>query len=253
MDLIRIAAVSYLNTKPFLFGLENSAIKKEIELTCFTPAECADRLINNEADIGLIPVAAIPKIKGAEIISDYCIGSNGPVNSVLLLSEQPIEKIKTVMLDYQSRTSVQLVKVLFKYHWKLSPEFTGSEVNFENLIKDQTAAVVIGDRALKIKEQFKFCYDLSQAWFELTGLPFVFACWISNKKIPADFIEKFNQALATGVNNIEAVVENLKLQTDFYSETFRYLKESIDYNFDANKKTALQLFYEYSNELGIGN
>ena len=108
----KVSAVSYLNTIPFIYGLKNSPIFDQIELSLDYPALCADKLLNNQVDIGLIPVATIPKIKNAQIISDYCIGSDGKVDTVCLYSNVPILEIESIALDYQSRTSIELLKLL---------------------------------------------------------------------------------------------------------------------------------------------
>ena len=91
---IRIGAVSYLNTKPLIYGLEQGMMKDEIELVVDYPSRIASQLINNEIDAGLVPVAIIPHLKEYYIISDYCIGCDGEVASVCLFSEVPIQQVK---------------------------------------------------------------------------------------------------------------------------------------------------------------
>src|SRR5665213_3010681 len=98
--MIRISAVSYLNTKPFLYGLELAHIP-DVEISLDNPAECARKLIENEVDLGLVPVAIIPLLKEAHILPGFCIGADGAVESVKLYSHVPLEKIKTILLDYQ--------------------------------------------------------------------------------------------------------------------------------------------------------
>src|SRR5580692_5951925 len=116
---IRVGAVSYLNTKPLLYGIERASLISDIELVIDYPSRIAAMLLKGEIDIGLVPVAVIPEMAAFYINGDYCIGSDGPVASVCLFSEVPVERIETVLLDYQSKTSVQLAKVLLKNHWKV--------------------------------------------------------------------------------------------------------------------------------------
>src|SRR6185369_11597556 len=113
------------------------------------------------------------------IISDYCIGADGDVGSVLLLSDVPMSEIKNVLLDYQSRTSVTLAQVLADKYWRIKPRWTDAKENYERDIKGTTAGVVIGDRTFALKNKFKYTYDLSGEWKIFTGLPFVFACWVA--------------------------------------------------------------------------
>ena len=130
------------------------------------------------------------------------MAADGNVASVCLFSEVEINKIEKVLLDYQSKTSVALCKVLMKNYWKKDVLFEDAKGDFAKEIKKNTAAVLIGDRALQQRKTSKYIYDLGGAWKAMTGLPFVFAAWISNKKLPEDFIELFNQKNAEGINNI---------------------------------------------------
>jgi chorismate dehydratase len=118
---VKVAAVSYLNTKPLLYGFRDHQVMKMIDLSMDYPAKIAQQLIDGEVDVALVPVAVIPKLKEHHIISDFCIGAEGPVASVCLFSEVPLHEIKRIYLDYQSRSSVALLKVLVRDHWKLRP------------------------------------------------------------------------------------------------------------------------------------
>src|SRR6185436_13549106 len=145
-DMIKISCVRYLNSQPFVYGLKNNSIINDIELSLDTPSDCAEKLLNGTVDIGLIPVAVIPALKESHIISDYCIGADGKVETVLLLSDVPLNEIKNVLLDYQSRTSVLLVRILADKFWKISPQWIDGENDFEKRISGTTAGLVIGDR-----------------------------------------------------------------------------------------------------------
>ena len=186
--MLKISAVSYLNTVPFIHGLKQSVLIHSIGLQLDYPSICADKLINGIVDLALVPVAVIPKLLQAHIISDYCIGANGAVDTVCLYSDVPITEIESIALDYQSRTSVALLKILLKEYWQLNPELKKADVGFEENIKGKHAALVIGDRAFALNDKHAYIYDLSAIWKEMTGLPFVFAAWVANKKLPQDFI-----------------------------------------------------------------
>lgn len=235
---IKISLVSYNNTLPFLYGLQNSRIIEKIDLSPDYPAICADKLIKNEVDIGLIPVAVLPELKDYRIISDYCIGAEGEVASVLLLSDCELESIKKIHLDYQSRTSVKLVKILAGEYWKINPGWKNTKQDFEKKTGKNEAAVIIGDRAFKYRNNFKFSYDLSAEWKKYTGLPFVFAVWAANKSLDENFIAEFDKSLKSGIENIDKVVKNYSSEIDLY----KYLSQNIDYDFNERKKQALNLF-----------
>ncbi|RAJ79309.1 chorismate dehydratase [Chitinophaga dinghuensis] len=239
---VKVAAVSYLNTKPLLYGFRNHPVMDMMELSMDYPAKIAQQLIDGDVDVALVPVAIIPKLKEYHIIADYCIGAEGPVASVCLYSEVPLHDIKRIYLDYQSRTSVALLKVLVKDYWKLDVEFVATNGDYESNIKGTDAGLVIGDRALKQRKISPFIYDLSEHWMRFTSLPFVFAAWISNKPLPADFITAFNNATGIGMGNIPAVVaEN---PYDVYDLTTYYV-QNISYPLTPAKRQGMQKFLGY--------
>lgn len=246
MDKIRISAVRYANTYPFIYGLSESGFENKAIIQTDHPSECASKLISGKADLGLVPVGALPLIKNYNIVSDYCIGANGYVRTVQLLSNSPFEEIKKVFLDYRSRTSVNLVKVLAKNKWgkQFCWESTSDSFDFLNL-KDGEGTVLIGDQCFEFENSFRYRYDLAFEWKEFTGLPFVFACWTANRIINDNFITDFNTALRKGVDNIDAVVECYGNFGIIKGDILRtYLKENIDYDFNEEKKSALNLFLE---------
>ena len=218
----------------------------EIELSLDTPFVCAEKLLNEKADIGLVPVAIIPELQESHIISDFCIGADGTVETVLLLSDVPLEKINCVLLDYQSRTSVLLLKILAEKFWKISPQRINTEIDFEKNIKDKTAGLVIGDRTFALKKKFRYVYDLAEEWKIFTGLPFVFACWVSNKKLDKDFISRFNSALESGIKNIPLVASQYP-SNGF--DALDYLTKKVSYDFDERKKQAMKYFLQLVQEL----
>ncbi|HUM52019.1 MAG TPA: menaquinone biosynthesis protein [Chitinophagales bacterium] len=240
--MYKVSAVSYLNTKPFLHGLETASIKKKIKLSLDIPTLVAQKLLTGEADIGLVPIAIIPQLKNPQIISPFCIGANGKVKTVSLFSNVPIEEINTVYLDYQSRTSVLLVQVLFKEFWKLDVTFLPAFEGYENAIKNNIAAVIIGDRAIASLGQFNYEYDLAEAWKQHTGLPFVFAAWVSNKEIDFDFLDDFNAALQIGWSNRNQILDQYKKYNSPYFSVKEYWNTNIQYQLDNDKKQALELF-----------
>jgi chorismate dehydratase len=238
---IRVGAVSYLNTKPLLYGIENSPVFEEISLITEFPARIADKLLTDEIDIGLVPVAIIPQMKEYHINTRFCIGCEGPVASVCLFSEVPIQEVKTVILDNQSRTSVLLAEILFEKYWKQKPVFVESGPDFLRHIKGNTAAVIIGDRALRQRSVSAYFYDLGEAWKQMTGLPFVFAAWISNKALDPLWVERFDNANAYGVQNIPLVLEQI---TESFFDFKKYFTSYLSYQFDEGKKKGLNLFLQ---------
>ena len=237
----RIGAVSYLNTRPLLLGLEQSGLMPKIELVKAYPAKIAQDLIDGTIDMGLVPVAITPLLKEAHFVSKYCIGAEGPVASVCIFSQVPMEQIEKVYLDYQSRTSVQLARILLEQFWKKEVEFIKAEEGYISQIEGTTAGVIIGDRALAARPGFTYIYDLAEAWIAHTGMPFVFATWIANKPIPAEFMEAFDMANAYGLKHVDEVIAGIPLSEQVY-DLHKYYTENISYNLTAEKRKGLDLF-----------
>ena len=231
--------MSYLNTKPLIYGFEKGMMKEEVVLVMDYPANISSMLIKDEIDIGLVPVAILPALKEYHIISDYCIACDGEVASVCLFSEVPVNEIQTILLDYQSKTSVALLKILLKEHWNIEPKLVDAEQGYELSIYGTTAGLVIGDRALEQRNRSKYCYDLGQAWKDLTGFPFVFAVWVSNKSMDKQFIEKFNMTNDLGITNIEEVI---KLSNFLSFDLKLYYTKYIKYIIDNKKQNGLNEF-----------
>ncbi len=210
-----------------------------MDLVVDYPAQLAKRLQEGTIDLALLPVAAIPQISGARIISDYGIATDGNVVSVALFSQVPIEEITSVFLDYQSRTSVRLAQLLLQHYWKKEVEFKPANEHFIEYINGTQAGVIIGDRALQQLNNFEYVYDLSAAWKSYTGLDFIFAAWVANKGLPGNFIQDFNAANEAGLNALDTVIS----QNPFpWYDLNTYYTENIKFLLDDNKKAGMDRF-----------
>jgi len=242
-EKITVTAVSYLNTKPFLYGLLQSPVADRIDLQLDMPSVCAEKLSRGDAQLGLVPVAVIPQLERPKLVSRFCIGCDGPVRTVCVYSEQPLSELETLYLDYQSRTSVRLLQILLKDHWDLSPTLLPAQPGFEARIGGKTGALVIGDRCIDLEKRHTYRYDLGQAWKEHTGLPFVFAAWVTTAPMDPEFEREFNAALEKGINDIPNLVYILP-QPAGHFDLKEYLTENIQYQLDTAKRSALNRFLQ---------
>ena len=243
---IKVGIVSYLNTRPLIYGLKLPPIADEIELIEDTPSRLAELLVNNAIDIGLVPVAVIPQLKEYFISSDYCIGTETEVASVCLFSEVPLNEITKVYLDYQSLSSVALLKWLMKEYWNIDPGIIQtSDDDYRKKIGGTTAGLVIGDRAFEQRKISTFIYDLASEWRSITGLPFVFAAWISNRSLPGSFIQRFNEANATGLSHIDEIVS---AQNFDLFDLKKYYTLHLSYVLDERKRKGMELFLQVIRE-----
>jgi chorismate dehydratase len=154
-----------------------------------------------------------------------------------------MDQIEKVYLDYQSRTSVALAKILFKQHWNKEVEFLIATEGYINEISGTTAGIIIGDRALASLDRFEHIFDLGLAWKACTGLPFVFAAWVANKPIPAAFMEAFDVANGYGLKHLNEVISLIPANEQVY-DLHKYYTENISYELTPEKRKGLERFLE---------
>ncbi|MEE4198121.1 MAG: menaquinone biosynthesis protein [Bacteroidales bacterium] len=249
MHKIKISAVSYTNTYPFIFGIENNDIIHAIDLSKDIPSVCAQKLIGNKVDIGLVPVAILPELSYHEIIADYCIGATNKVRSVILGAFQPLEKIKKIYLDFHSRSSVMLSRVLARNFWKINVEWAKTTEGFIERIHSDEAAVIIGDKALEAETRFPYVYDLAEEWIKFTQLPFVFAAWVANKPIDSAFKKAFNLALQYGLNHLDDMLKAYDVSyLPKHIDAKTYLEKNIDFPLDEQKRKGMKLFLQLAKD-----
>ena len=258
-ESLRIASVPFYNAWPLTRFLDEEL--PQAELFSMYPSAMREAFANGQIDVALLPVAEITNISGAEIIADACIGSYGAVQSVLLVSKIPLEKIRTLALDSASRTSVTLAKIMLQRFYSIEPEYVPLDFGQSLNRCRADALVVIGDRALAFDPSghWKFRYDLGQWWYEKTGLPFVFAAWVG---VPGELKKKYELAAISeglahsrdrGVALIDRIVDEKIRQ--FKSDGMEplvgadklidYLKNSIQYFLDDEYRKGLALFREF--------
>lgn len=243
MRKLKVTAVSYLNTKPLLYGLLQSPVAQQIDLKLEIPSACARRLREGDADLGLVPVAVIPELDTPRLISDYCIGTAGAVKTVALFSEKPLEEVEELYLDHHSRTSVELTKLLLRDYWKVSPRLIPAADGYIDALGGACAGLVIGDRTIGLEARFPYVYDLGEAWLRHTGLPFVFAAWVSNRPLDPGFEREFSQALRAGVEQIPQLMYLLPSPHPSF-DLEEYFTRYISYELDEKKREALGRFLE---------
>lgn len=246
---IRVGAVSYLNTKPFIYGLSRPEAAERVALTLDYPANLVKMLSSGQIDVGLVPVGALPLLKNHQILSEYGIATSGTVASVAVFSEVPMEQIENIILDYQSRTSVLLCRLLFKEHWKKKVRFIeAKDESYLDQIGGNTAGLIIGDRALMNRSRFAHIFDLGEGWKEMTGLPFVFAVWVAGQSWDKNDEPFFSNAIASGLEKIDEIADNH--QVGFY-DLRHYFMQNIQFKLDEKMKQSIELFLEKVEQLAI--
>lgn len=250
---IRIGAVPFLNTKPLIYSLLNSApSNEEIDLSVHVPSRLADLLKAGSIDVGLIPIIEYFRAVGEthpssyRIIPDISISSYGAVRSIQLLSRVPIPEIQSVGLDTSSRTSHALLRIVLTEKYDLQPTFSALPPSIELQSADTDAVLRIGDSALRQLDTAPYSVDLGAEWDELTGLPFVYACWVARRNIDLGKVTQILQeAKELSVQQIPEIVrveaEAMGLPAALCSD---YLTKRIFYDLGDSEIAGLNRFYE---------
>lgn len=232
-----------------MYGINKSKISGNIDLTLDIPSKIAAKLAYDQTDIGLVPVAGLEDLNNYKIISNYCIGAVGKVRTVVLSSQVPIEYIDTILMDYQSRSSVLLTKILAKFYWRKNFDWKNTCAGFDQKsVKGTTAGIIIGDRVFDAEKKYLYNYDLSEEWFKFTRLPFVFAVWAATKNVSEQFESDFNTALEFGLENISEIA---RMELFNYPEVdiYDYFKRNISFPLDNLKKEGMKKFLELAKKL----
>lgn len=226
----RLALVEYLNTFPFSEGLRLNGFETMHEVHRVTPSMCAQLFEERKVDISLCPIGALRDMPDYKICGKYCIGADGEVGTVELLSQVPIEQITKVRLDDHSRTSNVLLQILAEHFWKKDWSYF-----FENG-EDAESCLMIGDKVFQHKNDFAYFYDLAEAWKSMTGLPMVFALWIAGPDVPQHVIDDIDAAFELGMN----AIKNGNTTLEAWEKD--YLLNCISYPLDEGKLAALKLY-----------
>ena len=252
MNRLRIGAVSYLNTKPLVYGLESCA--DQSELIFDLPSRLADRLAAGDLDVALIPSIEAILDPSYIVVSDACIGCQGPVWSVKLLSRVAPEKIKTLALDEGSRTSRVLGRIFLQKQFGVSPDLTPLKMADDWQQTETDAVLIIGDRAMADDPpQFPFVWDLGEAWHQWTGLPFVFAVWAARTQESLERLDgMLSKARDQGIANVDEIVAanagRYRLTAD---QCKQYLQQNLHFHLGDAEKQGLDLYFQYAAELKL--
>ena len=268
--MLRISAISFLNTAPLMWDFERGRTPGpdrtlslggvDFQLAYTVPARCAEQLRAGEADVGIIPAITFATIPNLVILPDAVIAAQGPVRSILLVSKAPLEKIQTIATDNSSRTSVALLRVLSAKFWNIAPQTVSMAPELGPMLDRCDAALLIGDSALRVRGEGYQVLDLAEEWKKSTGLPFVFAVWAVRLAalggmpreidLAAIFRESRDHGLEPG--SVEEIARRWAPRVAVSEDVVReYVTRNIYYFLDAPCREGLELFYRYAAEAGV--
>lgn len=247
MSKLSVAAVKYLNTLPMLHGLQKSPYSNLFDLHLEDPAECARMLIDGEVDIALCPVGALIDLDEYHIVSRYGIACHGHVRTVSIYSDLPLEELKAVKLYHESRSSNILAQVLDKEYWKLDLQFIGADQDGPDV---PMGHLVIGDACFEHETKFQHITDLGDAWLKLTGLPFLFACWVSIKQVDVKIEHILDQSFKAGISELGSLVLP---RNQAHVNLHDYLRDNIRYDIDKETLQGMTKFIKYVADLNVSS
>ncbi len=252
---VRLGVVSYLNTRPLVEVLRTGAIDRDFELIYDVPSRCAERLHMGETDVALIPAVEIGRGRASyRIVPNVGIISNGPVGSVFIVLNKEPEEIQTLALDRGSRTSVVLAQIVLARQFGYRPEVFFHPPDIDAMLKRADAALLIGDPALALPRKRYRILDLGEIWTQMTGLPFVYACWTGRPDVLTPYhIAKLIEAKEKGKPLIPKIAKDYAAETRTLSPAFyaEYLTRNILYDLGDPELEGLKRFYAYGVELGL--
>ena len=253
MPKLRVGIVNYLNSKPLAWGFLKGHHADLFAPSYHPPAMVARLLAQGNLDVGLIPSIEVQRIPNLRVLPDMCIAARHEVRSVLLVSRGPVEEIRRVALDQNSRTSATLVRILLKERYGLDPEYLHDRPDPERMLAEADAALIIGDPALRVDRERYRIIDLAAEWHELTERPFVFAVWAVRPEVDIpDLPFYFKSSLRYGLSSLDTVVREAAAELNLDSSEVRsYLTENLSFVLRQEEIEGLEEFYRRAHVHGL--
>ena len=246
---LKVGGVSYLNTRPLIEGISDD--DPLIDLRLDVPSGLAIGLANGQYDIALIPIIEYFRGRDYSILPCMAIASHGTVKSVCLFSKVPIPEITSVGLDTSSRTSRALVQILLDEQYGIHPEYVQSSSDTDPRQAATDATLLIGDPALRLDRCGLHVLDLGSGWHQLTGLPFVYACWVARTRdVSPQFLAAYERLLCAkedGKRNVVTIASRAAREMGLHQQDcLDYLTQHIQHDLGEAEITGMQLFHRYA-------
>lgn len=250
----RLAASHYLNSAPLIWSFIRGPRINTAELIDAVPGRCSEMLSNGEVDGALIPIIEYQRIPEVLLVPDVCVGSRGNVRSVVLVSKkETLGNIQSIALDESSRTSVALLKIIFREFLRMEPQWTACKPDIEWMLDQNDAALIIGDPAMSFPRNDLRVFDMASLWREFTGHGFAFAIWAMREDRAALFEQiDFAAARDEGLARIEEIISDYEKKISLSREELRtYLLQNITYRIDVSIDEGLKLYFDLAFKHGL--
>ncbi len=253
MDHVRIVSVPFVNAQPLTWGFLRGPYQGLFKVSLAAPSGISDLLRSGKADVGLIPSIEYLGLPGVEFLPQICIASKRRVRSVILASRVPLEEIRSVALDSNSRTSAVLLRIILVHKRLRDVTYAAQAPSLPEMLRGHDAALLIGDAALAADTAGLRVYDLAAEWFALTGLPFVFALWaVRSGVVVPDGVRPFIESRRIGFAGIPEIAVLAGQRLRLAPETIEsYLRTNIHFYLGTEEQRGLELFFRQAQELGL--
>ncbi len=241
----RIGIVDYLNSWPLAWGFLSGRLGGDFEPSYHPPSRIADLLAEGRLDVGLVPSIEVQHIPDLAVVPGLCVAATHEVRSVLLVANRPLEEIRSVALDENSRTSAALVDIVLSECFGVEAETTTASPDVERMLADADAALVIGDPALSVDRERYIVLDLAAEWRNLTGRPFVFAVWAARADVATpELTAVLEQSLGLGLEEMDRIIARAVDELGLAEEVVeRYLLRHLRFAMGAAELEGLEEFF----------
>jgi len=253
---VRLGRIAWVNGFPGYGAIDRGIVPCAAELVSGTAAELNDLLAARQLDVSVI--SAVEYARDAaqyHLLPDLAIAADGPVHSVMLFSKVPPTALdgRAVLRTASSRTSVLLLELLCRHVWKVAPRCAQGRAEATDLAALQgfphEAVLVIGDAALMLQAQgtYPHVVDLSAAWKEWTGLPFVFAVWAARREADEAAVRGIHRSLlasrAWGLAHLDDLATDASARTGIDPQVTRDYLGTLDYALGGRELEGLTTFF----------
>jgi len=253
MSPLRIGAVGYLNARPLTWALDREPSRWRVRYDL--PSVCARLLQDDEVDLGLVPSIEYLQAPDYRFVPGVGVTSRGAIASVALYSTRPLDQIRHIALDTSSRTSVALIQVLCRHHFRISPRFVPHGPDLAVMTRDFDAGLLIGDPAFEADHVAMGLqkFDLGLEWTAMTGLPFVYAAWTGRRgRVSAADVRRLQDAQQEGLAAVDQIAAEYACGDPARTaKAARYLRDNVKYGLGPEEAAGLQTFLDYAADLGL--
>ena len=253
-NLKTFSVFNQLNNFPFTYAFDKQLLKNSYKILKYSPLNSGKALLNGEVELGVIPVTTFAATKESwRIIPHISISSKGTFKSTKLFFKKGLKDIHTIAIDDRADSEAVLLKILMSEKYNLTPDYVEMKPQLNAMLKKADAALLIGEEALHEQEVNKSSFDLGEEWFDLTGLPMVFAFWAGRQMtVQIEDVKNIINAFNLGYKNLESVAKEFARNSDFSWALYHdYLIQNVSYKFTEDEHAGLTEFYNYAFYYGL--